>query len=95
MARITFLPSDIEVECEIDETIFEVAKKVNIEIPAACSGVGNCGLCIVCIVEGENCVNSISPIEVLHLGNTNWITHKRLACQSKCVKDGKIVVEVL
>jgi ferredoxin len=92
---LKLLPNNVEVEYDKDETIFNVAKRANVKIPTACGGIGQCALCQVKVISGEECINSPTKIEEGHMGNVAHITHKRLACQCKLEKSGTIVVEVL
>lgn len=92
MSKITFLPDNVEVEAFTGETIFDAANRIDVDIPTACNGMGNCGLCVVKIITGKENISPTNNIELSHLGNTFYITQKRLSCQCICEKDGEIVV---
>lgn len=91
--KVKFLPSNIEDECQPNENIFKLAQRLNVPIPTACGGKGNCGLCRIKIEGGEDCLNKLTKAEIKHLGNVYHINKVRLSCQSKCVKDGIITVK--
>lgn len=92
--KIIFLPSNIEVECVENESIFKAAKRIDVKIPTACNGSGTCGLCRITIMDGEEFLNKQTPVEIKHLGNVYHINKRRLSCQIKFVKDGIITVKV-
>jgi len=93
MNKVVFLPSNIEAEIAPNENLFKAAKRVGVQIPTACNGSGTCGLCRIKIISGEECLNKQTKAEINHLGNVYHINKKRLSCQSKCVKDGIIIVK--
>ncbi len=94
MNKIKFLPSNVEVDCAANETIFEAAERVNVEIQNSCGGSGSCGECRVKIINGEGCLNKPTKVEIVHLGNVFHITHKRLACQCVFIKNGSTEVKI-
>jgi len=64
-------------------TILEFARMAGVKVNAECGGIGKCGKCIVRIEEGEENLNSLTPIE-----NTFTLKDKeRLACQARIVRD--------
>jgi 2Fe-2S ferredoxin len=93
MTKLKFLPSNIETECVANESIFEAAERVGVEIDNDCSGNGVCGRCVVKIISGEELLNPPTNIEFVHMGNVAYITHKRLSCQCKLIKDGEAVIQ--
>lgn len=52
MAKIMFLPYQIEVEVPLGETVLEVAMKHGIHINASCGGRGVCNKCKILVEEG-------------------------------------------
>jgi ferredoxin len=81
MARVTFLPLNLAVELNPNESVFAAARRSNVGIATACAGKGTCGLCRVKIAAGEQHLGPVSPIEKRHLGNTYFLTKLRLSCQ--------------
>ena len=76
------MPSKTEVSCDVGESIFDVAKRAKISVETACVGKGTCGLCRVKILEGEDSLNPVGPIDERHMGNVYFLTKTRLACQA-------------
>jgi len=93
MKKIIFLPINVEAECASNENIFKAASRMGVKISTACNGVGNCGLCRIQIVSGEEYLNGQTKAEINHLGNVYHINKKRLSCQCKFVKDGITTVK--
>jgi uncharacterized 2Fe-2S/4Fe-4S cluster protein (DUF4445 family) len=52
-AKITFQPSNITVEAQRGETVFDAASRGNIDIGNLCGGQGVCGRCRVKVLRGE------------------------------------------
>jgi len=92
MPRVTFLPSNISVELQADESVFAAARRVNVGISTACAGKGTCGLCRVKVVDGEAHLGPVSPVEKRHLGNTYFLTKLRLSCQLR--PSGDVAIEL-
>lgn len=82
MPMILFEPLAIRIDCADGETAFAAARRLNVPIPTACFGRGNCGLCRVRVVEGEAALGPLTSVEKKHLGNTYFITKLRLSCQA-------------
>ena len=53
MPKIKFLPYDVEVEVQPEETILEAAMRCGVYIDALCGGMGACNKCKVLIEQGE------------------------------------------
>jgi ferredoxin len=81
MARVTFLPLNLHVELQPNESVFAAARRSQVGISTACAGKGTCGLCRVKVVGGEQNLPPISAVEKRHLGNTYFLTKLRLSCQ--------------
>jgi 2Fe-2S ferredoxin len=82
MARVTFLPIGVSAEAAPGESLFDVARRLDVPVPTACVGKATCGLCRVQIVDGEAHLSPRNAAEVKHLGNTYFITKLRLSCQA-------------
>lgn len=93
MPTITFLPANVSEEYREGENIFEVGARANVMIETACVGKGNCGLCRVRVVEGEEFLNAYTDEEQKHLGNVYFLTKTRLSCRT-VPAGGDVVVEV-
>jgi len=93
MPTVRFLPAEVEVELQDDETLAQAARRANVPYASMCGGLGSCGGCRVKILEGEEHLSEMGPTEKGRLGNTFFITKERLACQTRC--SGPMVVEVV
>jgi 2Fe-2S ferredoxin len=93
MARITFLPAGITVECDDGDNLFEVGRRHQVPIETACVGRASCGLCRVRVVSGAEFLSAFNKEEEKHLGNVYFLTKVRLACQS-VVRGGDVTVEL-
>ncbi len=51
--RIAVPALDRAIECRDDETLYSAARRAGLRIVGACGGRGNCGSCIVRVVEGR------------------------------------------
>lgn len=94
MNKVKFLPVNVEADCASSENLFTLSKRLGIKIPTSCNGKGNCGLCRITIINGEECLNKQTKAEINHLGNVYFINKKRLSCQTKFITDGIIIVKV-
>lgn len=92
MPRVSFLPLNLSVELEPNETVFAAARRSKVGISTACAGKGTCGLCRIKIVGGEEHLGPINPVEKRHLGNTYFLTKLRLSCQ--LYPTGDVAVEL-
>lgn len=90
---IKILPQNFEISPN-NGSIFEIAKEAGIEIKTACNGVGNCGLCRIKIISGNEFLSPFNDNEKLHLGNVYFITKERLSCQCNVISDGEIIIEI-
>lgn len=90
MPRLTFLPLGLVVDCQADETVFEVARRAGVPISTACVGRGTCGLCRVRVKAGEENLSPFNDVEGRHLGNVYFITKERLSCQARVRGDATV-----
>lgn len=83
MARVTFLPAGVTVECADGASLFDAGAKAGVTIETACVGKGTCGLCRVKVVEGADALTPYSDEEERHLGNLYHLTRIRLSCRTR------------
>jgi ferredoxin len=76
------------------EDLLEVLQRNGFPIATSCGGVASCGLCRVTIVSGKEHLSLIRAEEISHLGNVAKMIGARLACQSKMIGMGEVVVSV-
>lgn len=94
MAKVKFLPSGVECETKVGESILDIALSHGVPIQHACGGFCACTTCHCEIVEGLSNLESpdsdeLERLEVLD----NRTPNSRLGCQSK-VK-GDVTVRVV
>jgi ferredoxin len=78
---------------QIDEgsnLLFEAASRA-IPIPYRCTR-GNCGTCVIQVIEGLDKINEVLPLEEEKLGNEAVRQGYRLACQTHVYGDVTIKV---
>lgn len=85
--KVKFLPQNIELEINPDQSVMELAHKNGIFIKSVCNGVPNCAECRVKIVEGEYNVLPPSRKELTLIGSGHFIDRRRLSCQLHCFGD--------
>ncbi|MCB0361230.1 MAG: (2Fe-2S)-binding protein, partial [Bdellovibrionales bacterium] len=90
--KVRFLPKDIELEIEPNQTVMDLAHKNGIFIKSVCNGVPNCAECRVKLVEGEYNVLPPSSKELALIGSGHFIDQRRLSCQLHCF--GSITVDL-
>ncbi len=87
MAKIKFLPQNIEIEVDSNFTLLQLAHKNNIDIKSVCKGKLNCAECRVRIVEGEGNLTPPTAQESNLLGTSGPLEGKRYSCQVYCYGD--------
>jgi ferredoxin len=94
MPKVRFLPSQEEIEVKTGENLLKVAIRSKIDIQYSCGGAPSCAMCKVVIKNGEEYLNKMEPKEIDLLGNTYFLTKKRLACQTWLTEDGSVDLEL-
>ncbi|HJZ84093.1 MAG TPA: 2Fe-2S iron-sulfur cluster-binding protein [Polyangia bacterium] len=94
MPRVTFLPSQTQVEGAPGESLFDLGRRAGLPIETACVGQATCGLCRVKVVLGEQFLSRFAPVESKHLGNVYFINKLRLSCQARLTGGGDVTVEI-
>ncbi len=91
--KVTFLPQNITVEAEDDETILEVALANDIELEHNCGGNCCCTTCHVIVKEGYDNLSEMEEEEEDRLEECAELTAtSRLGCQ--CRITGNVAVEI-
>lgn len=93
MPRVKFLPSETVVEVGDDQSLLSAALTAQIAIATACGGVANCTECKIEVLSGAEHLSTMEYIEESKLGNVFYLTHERLACQTRVC--GPVTVRVL
>ncbi|MBN4072369.1 2Fe-2S iron-sulfur cluster binding domain-containing protein [bacterium AH-315-F03] len=93
MAKITFLPSEVEVVVEEGATILDAALDNDVELDHNCGGNCACSTCHVIIEEGYDELNPVTEDEQDMLDEAVGLTDRsRLACQ--CIVNSNTVVTI-
>ncbi len=94
MAKVIFRPSGKEAEAKIGENLLKVAIRADVGLKYSCGGAPSCAMCKVVVCSGEELLSKQETKELDLLGNTYFLTKKRLACQSKVLAEGEIVLDI-
>lgn len=93
MAKITFLPKEVEVVVEEGATILDAALDNDVELDHNCGGNCACSTCHVIIEEGYDELNPVTEDEQDMLDEAVGLTDRsRLACQ--CIVKSNTVVTI-
>lgn len=92
MARVTFLPAGVTVECADGSTLFDAGAKAGVSIETACVGKGTCGLCRIKVIDGGDVLTPYTEEEERHLGNLYHLTRVRLSCRTRITGGAATVV---
>ena len=93
MPTVTFMPAGVSESYQDGERLFDIGRRVGIEIETACVGKGTCGLCRVRVTAGEEHLSPYNEEEQKHMGNVYFLTKVRLSCQATA-SGGDIAVEL-
>ncbi|MPZ49368.1 MAG: 2Fe-2S iron-sulfur cluster binding domain-containing protein [Dehalococcoidia bacterium] len=96
MTRVTVLPSCIEFEVSIGETLMGGAQARGLYWPTTCGGQAICTTCLTEIVSGGEALAEMGRSErktlVSERGEAILRRPMRLACQSAVLSEGMITV---
>lgn len=85
-AKVTFQDIDVTVNVPAGTRVIEVSDKVGSGIVYGCRE-GDCGTCIMEVVEGWNNLTEPSVLEDKVLRDNMAGRHQRLACQAQVLGD--------
>jgi 2Fe-2S ferredoxin len=85
--KVKFVPQNIELAIEPDQSVMELAHKHGIKIHSICNGVPSCAECRVRVVEGDYNVLPPASKEVQLIGTAHFLDQRRLSCQLVCFGD--------
>lgn len=94
MAKVTFQPAGKTVEAKVGDNLLKVAIRADVGLKYSCGGAPSCAMCKVVVQEGEELLNQQDLKELDLMGNTYFITKKRLACQTKILNDGDVTLDI-
>ena len=85
--KVKFMPQNLEVEIEPNETVLQVAQRSGVQIKSVCKGVPSCAECRVQLVDGDYNVLPPSSKELNLIGTAYFVDRRRLSCQLRCFGD--------
>ena len=95
MPRVRFEPDGIEIEVPVGTSILEASQKAHAQVGSACGGVCACSTCHVYVKEGLADLEAASDREEDIMDKAFDVrASSRLGCQSKILRDAKVVVEI-
>jgi 2Fe-2S ferredoxin len=94
LAKVIFHPSGKEVEVNLGENFLKVSIRADVGLKYNCGGAPSCAMCKVVVQSGEEFLNPQEMKELDLMGNTYFITKKRLACQTKFLKEGEVHLDI-
>jgi len=86
--KVTFLPDNVTVEMEHDDSLFRAAKAANVYVLSSCGGKGNCGKCKLVVKSGTVEPGKSNSYLTSEEAGRNYV----LACHSRVLSD--LTVEV-
>jgi 2Fe-2S ferredoxin len=91
--KVTFLPLNVTVEAENDESILEIAMANSIELEHNCGGNCSCTTCHIIVREGEEHLSKMEEEEEDRLDECDELTPtSRLGCQARV--HGSCTIEI-
>ena len=95
MPTVTFIPSGLQVEAQIGESILDVALRSGVSLEHNCGGVCACTTCHVIVRQGADSLSEIEDDEDDKLSQAEGLTlNSRLGCQALVLGEEDIDVEV-
>lgn len=85
-AKVTFLDIDVTVSVPVGTRVIEISEKVGAGLIYGCRE-GDCGTCLMKVVEGWNNLTEPSVVEEKVLRENMAGKHCRLACQAQVLGD--------
>lgn len=75
--------------------LWDAAKRLGVRLPATCAGRGECDTCAVTVREGATLLSELTDAERERLSPERLAAGERLACQTKVLQTGTLVLEPL
>lgn len=94
LAKLRISGTTTVFDVEPGEDLLECLQRHGCPVNTSCGGNARCGLCRVTIEEGGGHLSPIQSEEIAHLGNVAKLIGGRLACQSRFVTEGEVVVKI-
>jgi uncharacterized 2Fe-2S/4Fe-4S cluster protein (DUF4445 family) len=93
-STIVFQPYGKRTRLALGTNILDAARRSGISMNSICGGEGFCGKCTIIIQKGKERLSQYSDFENRLLSKDELNKNFRLACQTKVIKKGLIVIEV-
>ncbi|HEY0005525.1 MAG TPA: 2Fe-2S iron-sulfur cluster-binding protein [Pyrinomonadaceae bacterium] len=72
--------------------LWDAARRMGVQLPAECSGRGECDTCAVIVDEGATLLSSLTDAERERLSPERLAAGERLACQARVERGGELVL---
>jgi ferredoxin len=72
--------------------LWDAAKRLGVSLPAECQGRGECDTCAVIVEQGATLLSSLTEAERVRLSPERLAAGERLACQTKVMQGGELVL---
>ncbi|HEX8498986.1 MAG TPA: 2Fe-2S iron-sulfur cluster-binding protein [Pyrinomonadaceae bacterium] len=72
--------------------LLDAANRMGVRLPAECGGRGDCDTCAVVVEAGADVLSARTEAELRHLGAERIEAGERLACQTRAVRAGTVVL---
>ncbi len=95
MAKVTFLPSNIQVDAKSGRSLLDLALDAGVSIQHACGGFCACTTCHCEVVSGGDSLARPEEDELDRLELLDKTPQSRLACQTKVRGSADVVVRVV
>ena len=92
--EITFEPQGLTGLVAEGAYVWEAAKRMGVRMPAECGGRGECDTCAVTVTKGAELLSPVTDAEKQHLSDARRAAGERLACQTRIVQTGEVVMHV-
>lgn len=92
--EITFEPQGLTGLVAEGAYVWEAAKRMGVRMPAECAGRGECDTCAVTVTRGAELLSPVTEAEKQHLKEARLAAGERLACQTRIVETGEVVLHV-
>jgi 2Fe-2S ferredoxin len=93
MTSVTYLPAAVTVEGRTGDSLLELALDFGVDLDHNCGGICACTTCRVIVQSGADSLSPMAEDERERLTETDrLLPDARLACQSRLVDDGPVIV---
>jgi ferredoxin len=94
LATVKFVPIDIRVEGEENQTLLSVAQQARVTDVTCCGMNPLCGKCKVSIVTGEDGLSAQQRREQEYCRENGFLPYQRLGCLARLSQDVELLVEL-